>query len=303
MRWPARRWRVLRPLVLGVVLAVLGLVVPDASVAPTRLELVEVRRSQGVDLSPEVTWILALGSDARPGQEMTRTRADAIQLVGINTRTGAAAAIGVPRDAWVPVPGHGRTRVNAGLVHGGPQLMARTVQGLTGVEPDYVMVTRFPFFEQMVDDIGGITVHNPRRFADPDLKREGFARGRIRLGGYDAMAFSRIRKGLPDGDFGRSANQQRTLRGIHARIVQAKDRPGFLERGVMTVLRHTRTDASPAELFRIAQAVAAVRPRAVTTCVVPGRLGFAGSASVVFPDVATARRWGADARRDATLRC
>ena len=32
------------------------------------------------------------------------------------------------------------------------------------------------------------------------------------------MAFSRIRKSLPGGDFDRSANQQRTLRGIHARI-------------------------------------------------------------------------------------
>src|SRR5690606_13559455 len=137
----------------------------------------------------------------------------------------------------------------------------------------------------MVDDIGPITVHNPRRFADPNLKREGFPAGRIRLGGYDAMAFSRIRKGLADGDFGRSANQQRTLRGIHARIAEAKDRPGFLERGVMTVLEHTRTDASPGELFRIAQAVAQVRAGRVTTCVVPGRLGFAGAASVVFPDV------------------
>src|SRR5690606_28978636 len=131
------------------------------------------------------------------GQAMTRTRADAIQLVGINTRSGAATAIGVPRDAWVDVPGHGRTRINAGLVHGGPQLMATTMNRLTGIEADYVMVTRFPFFEDMVDDIGGITVRNPRAFADPNLKKEGFARGRIKLGGYDAMAFSRIRKGLP----------------------------------------------------------------------------------------------------------
>ena len=180
--------------------------------------------------------------------------------------------------------------------------MAAAMRNLVGVEADYVMVTRFPFFEDMVDDIGGITVTNPRRFMDPNLKKEGFRRGRIHLGGYDAMAFSRIRKGLPDGDFGRSANQQRTLRGIHARIVSSRNRPGFLERGVMTVLQHTRTDASPAELFRIAQAVAQVDGRRITTCVVPGRVGFAGSASVVFPDVATARRWGADARRDATIR-
>ena len=50
------------------------------------------------------------------------------------------------------------------------------------------------------------------------------------------MAFSRVRKSLPGGDFDRSANQQRTLRGIHAKIRANADRPGFIERGVMTVL-------------------------------------------------------------------
>ena len=40
-------------------------------------------------------WILAVGSDARPGQDMLRRRGDALQLIGINTRTGAATAIGV----------------------------------------------------------------------------------------------------------------------------------------------------------------------------------------------------------------
>ena len=40
-----------------------------------------------------------MGSDARPGEDMTRTRGDALQLVGINTRTGAATAIGIPRDS------------------------------------------------------------------------------------------------------------------------------------------------------------------------------------------------------------
>ncbi|WP_240181923.1 LCP family protein [Nocardioides sp. 616] len=299
---PRRGPGLLRACGVAVALAALALVVPDASVAPTQVSLVKVRRAQAVDLSPRVVWILAVGSDARPGQPMTRSRGDALQLVGLDTTSGAATAIGVPRDSWVSIPGYGRERINSALVFGGPQLMAAAMRDLTGIEPDYVMVTRFPFFEDMVDDIGGITVRNPRRFSDPNLKREGFGTGRIHLGGYDAMAFSRIRKGLPDGDFGRSANQQRTLRGIQARIAGQADEPGFIERGVMSVLRHTDTNASPAELFRLAQAVAQVDPRRITTCVVPGRVGFAGAASVVFPDVARARRWGEDARRDATIK-
>jgi LCP family protein required for cell wall assembly len=295
--------RINRAVILAVVLAVTALVVPQSAVQPTDVELVKIRHAQGVATGGEdVVWILAVGSDARPGQLMTRSRGDALQLVGINTRTGAATAIGVPRDAWVAIPGHGREKINSALYFAGPRGMAGAMRNLTGIEPDYVMVTRFPFFEDMVDDIGGITVTNPRRFYDPYLKKEGFKKGRIHLDGYNAMAFSRIRKGLVGGDFDRSANQQRTLRGIHARIRAQADKPGFIERGVMTVMAHMDTNASPAELFELAQAVAQVDPSMITTCVVQGRVGFVGAASVVFPDVAQARRLGREARADASLR-
>ena len=93
-----------RTAVLGVVLAVAALVVPDSAVQPTDVTLVQVRHAEGVDLGADVVWILAVGSDARPGEDMTRSRGDALQLVGINTRTGAATAIGIPRDSWVPSP-------------------------------------------------------------------------------------------------------------------------------------------------------------------------------------------------------
>ena len=294
--------RLLPKVVLAGVLALTAMVVPDASVQSTEVSLVRIRHAEGVSVGRDVVWILAVGSDARPGEDMNRARGDALQLVGINTRTGAATAIGVPRDSWVSIPGHGREKINAALYFAGPRAMAGAMRNLVGIEPDYVLVTRFPFFEDMVDDIGGITVANPRRFSDPYLKKEGFRQGRIHLDGYNAMAFSRIRKGLAGGDFDRSANQQRTLRGIHARIRSQADVPGFIERGVMTVLAHTSTNASPGELYELAQAVAQVKPDLITTCVVGGRIGFVGAASVVFPDVAQARRWGREAGPDATLR-
>ena len=300
-----RARRATRLVVLVAVLAVTAIVVPQSAVKPTDISLVKIRHAQGVAVGgTDVVWILAVGSDARPGQDMRHARGDALQLVGINTRTGSATAIGVPRDSWVSIPGHGREKINSALYFAGPQGMAGAMRNLTGIEPDYVMVTRFPFFEDMVDDIGGITVTNPRRFYDPYLKKEGFKQGRIHLDGYNAMAFSRIRKGLAGGDFDRSANQQRTLRGIHARIRAQADRPGFIERGVMTVMEHMATNAGPGELYELAQAVAQVDPRRITTCVVRGRIGFVGAASVVFPDVAQARRLGRDARADAHIeRC
>ena len=79
------------------------------------------------------------------------------------------------------------------------------------------------------------------------------------------MAFSRIRKSLPGGDFDRSANQQRVLRGIQSRIATRADQPGFIERGVVSVMRNMDTNLSPAELFELAQVVAQVDPRKIRT--------------------------------------
>ena len=294
--------RSLRTGLLALVLTAAAFVIPNSSVQPTGVELVRIKRAGGVSVGPDVVWILAVGSDARPGQDMLHSRGDALQLIGINTRTDAATAIGVPRDSWVSIPGHGMNKINAALYFGGPEAMAGAMSNLIGITPDYVLITRFPFFENMVDDIGGIDVHNPRGFYDPYLKKEGFKAGRIHLGGYDAMAFSRIRKSLPGGDFDRSANQQRTLRGIHARIRAQADSPGFIERGVMTVLRNLSTNLGPAELYELAQAVAQVDPGRITTCVIGGRIGATAGQSVVFPNVAQAKRLGHAARGDATLK-
>ncbi len=194
-----------------------ALVVPNSAVKPSDVELVKLHTADGVDAGREVIWILAVGPTP-PGQDMTRSRGDALQLIGLNTKTGAASAIGIPRDSWVSIPGHGNDKINSSLYFGGPELLGKTVGNLVGVQPDYVFVTRFPFFIDMVDSIGGIEVHNPVAFSDEFLKPSGFERGKIHLGGYTAMAFARIRHNLIRGDFDRSANQQRVLRGIQAKI-------------------------------------------------------------------------------------
>jgi anionic cell wall polymer biosynthesis LytR-Cps2A-Psr (LCP) family protein len=151
-----------RIVTLAVVLGIAALVIPDSAVKPTEMELVKLQRASGVDAdNKDIVWILAVGSDARPGEDMTHTRGDALQLIGMNLKTGAASAIGVPRDSWVPIPGYGSNKINASLYFGGPQLLGQTVGNLVGVQPDYVFVTRFKYFQALIGSIGGVDVTNP----------------------------------------------------------------------------------------------------------------------------------------------
>ena len=92
-------------------------------------------------------------------------------------------------------------------------------------------MTRFKFFQALIEGIGGIDIDNPRFFSDQNLKPRGFAAGRVHLNGYSAMVFARIRYGLASGDFDRSANQARVLRGIQRKVRARAADPGFIERG------------------------------------------------------------------------
>jgi polyisoprenyl-teichoic acid--peptidoglycan teichoic acid transferase len=285
---------------LAALLTLVALVVPQSTVRRTDVALVEVRTAQAVDHPRSVVWLLCLGSDARPGEALLHQRADAIQLVGLNLETGAGTMIGIPRDSFVEIPGHGRNKINASMTFGGPQMMAASVGRLIGVRPDYVFTTGFDGFRAMVRAIGGVTVNSRFAFSDP-IRPQGYKKGPNKLTAYQALIFGRVRHPLPRGDFDRSANQQELLRSILRRVQGRESAPGFMERGVLAAVGNMNTDLAPAQLFRLAQAVTEVDPARLHGCVLDGRPGFVGAASVVFPNVPQARRLGDDARRDGTL--
>jgi polyisoprenyl-teichoic acid--peptidoglycan teichoic acid transferase len=289
-RWPR----------LALVVGVLGLLVPGPTVTSEAV-LVRVDTAEAVahpDHPSDVLWVLMLGSDARPGENPLRTRADAIQLVGVDLSSGRGTVIGIPRDSWVAIPGAGRGRINEGLTRGGPQLMAATVADLVGIRADYVLTATFGGLKGLVRTLGGVTVQSRLAFTDDNMPGR-VHRGRNRLDDAGALFFARARHYLPDGDFDRSANQQELLRGLLRGLRARADDPGFVERAVLSAVSRLRTDLSPAELFRLAEAATQVDPERVQGCVVRGSYGMVGAASIVFPDLAQARRLGADARADA----
>ena len=292
----ARLRAVRRLMVFALLLSALAVTVPDAGHTEAQYALMKLDGVHGLDATDEVVWILALGSDARPGEPFLGSRSDAIQLVGIDTDTHSAVTIGVPRDSYVDIPGHGQDKINAAMVYGGPSSTADAVAGLTGIRPDYVFVTSFPGLIHMVGGINGISVRVTYEMNDLG---HVFHPGVRELTGADALAFARIRHGLPGGDFDRSRDQGELLKGGLGSVLDKLGRPGFFERALSLLARYTDTNLGPVDLYRLGRTVLEADPHKVRVCVLGGGLGYVGAASVVFPDVQAARSLADDVRHDA----
>jgi len=237
-------------------------------------------RIGGTAVLPSLPGVYAvIGSDARSGEDPTRARADSLHLVGIDG-LGGARLVGIPRDSWVPGP-DGRTgKINGTLAAGGPDALITTIQGMTGYPIDGYVLTGFDGFQEMVGNILGgvlITVETPM---NDRASGALFSVGEMTMNGIDALAFSRNRKGLADGDFGRQRNGGLML---VAGVVTAKLRGPLSVPGLLAASEPwLYTNLSPAQLLELSLAVHLIDPLSVSNEVLPGRSDTRGAASVVI---------------------
>ncbi len=165
---------------------------------------------------------LVLGSDSRisagdPSQwEAGAQRTDAIMLVHLPAERDSAVVVSIPRDSWVPVPGHGHAKINAAFSYGGPPLMIQTVEDLTGVHVDHFVVTDFEAFTSMTDALGGVQITVPNDIGDGN--DVFFEAGKHTMDGEAALEYTRQRYGLANGDFGRVQRQQNWMRAILGKV-------------------------------------------------------------------------------------
>ncbi len=210
---------------------------------------------------------------------MTRSRADSIHVAAVDPRSGEGTILGLPRDAYVDVPGHGRQKITSALALGGPDLLVRTVRELTGFPISYYAVTGFEGIVAMVDELGGLDVFVPERM-DDRFSGARFERGWHHMDGRDVLAFSRNRH-VSGGDFTRSENHGRVIRhALEKMRAEVADRSG-IERWVDVLFRHARLDMSPLEAVRFGGLARSLVPADLDNVVAPGSVRDVGGQSVV----------------------
>jgi LCP family protein required for cell wall assembly len=173
--------------------------------------------------APGYTYLL-VGSDSREGLtaeeraeyttgDAAGRRTDSIILVHVPEGGGKPAMVSIPRDSFVPIPGHDSNKINAAFALGGPNLLVQTVEQVTDLRIDGYVEIGFAGFANVVNSVGGVEICVPFPMDDPKAGIN-LAKGCQNLDGKNALGFVRARYSDPRGDIGRAERQRQFLAAI-----------------------------------------------------------------------------------------
>jgi anionic cell wall polymer biosynthesis LytR-Cps2A-Psr (LCP) family protein len=164
---------------------------------------------------------------------------------------------------------------------GGPPLLIRTIERLTGIGVDYYALTSFDGLTDLVNKVGGVTVGVDQNLQDR-FSGANFRKGTQRLNGAQALAYSRARHGTPQGDLTRSKHQGQVLLGGLGTFRQqvAKD-PTQVMKWLAVMHDEVQFNIPFTQTLRLALYATTVSPSRINNVVAPGIPGSAGAASVV----------------------
>ena len=207
-------------------------------------------------------------------------RSDVLMIAHLSADRRRLQFVSIPRDSYVPVEGHGRTKINAAFSYGGPSLLVQTVEELTQVRIDHVAVIDFVNFSGLVDTLGGV-----------ELTMAGESKP-TRLNGEEALEYVRVRKTLPRGDLDRVQRQQNVLRAVFRELVGTLAKPVSVSALVRDLHTYVAVDNgfSAGRMRSLGIGARHLKPARVRFVTVPVTgTPMIGGASVVTLDVSLTR--------------
>lgn len=194
--------------------------------------------------------VLGKGGEGHTAPDLT----DTIMNVYLNYHENKISLLSLPRDIWLPEL---RAKLNSSYYWGkknsgsGLALASESVNSITGIKPNYVVVVDFSLFKDLIDNLGGIEVEVTNTFTDNKFPIPGkendecpgeekisvalktypcryesltFNKGVQQMDGETTLKFVRSRNSEGDEgtDIAREARQQQVIQSIKNKLLNRK---------------------------------------------------------------------------------
>ena len=158
------------------------------------------------------------------GREETGVRSDAIIIGTVNPNTKKTTLVSVPRDTYTLMTGYTTEsgwdyydKITHAYAFGEAEMAINSLQDLVDIPIDYYVEVNMQGLMDIVDALGGIEVKSPITF---EYEENYFTKGHTKtLNGVEALAFSRMRKTDPEGDFGRQKREKIVIEAIIDKVL------------------------------------------------------------------------------------
>lgn len=174
--------------------------------------------------------LLGMPGAGNDGPDLTDTIIAA--SVPIKEDGGKGFLFSLPRDLYVKVPGNGQAKINSVYELGkseeggnGGLVAAEVASEVLGLSIPYYFKIDFTGFEQLVDELGGVTITVDKDLFDEKYPTasKGYETVDIKAGTYTmdgAMALKYARSRQSTSDFDRAARQQNLIMAIRGKMME-----------------------------------------------------------------------------------
>lgn len=178
---------------------------------------VEIKTETNFKKDPFIIYVSGIDT---AGPLSYRSRSDVNILMYVNPNSQEILQVTLPRDLYVPIAC--KNNVKDKLTHAGVygiNCSINTIEQFMDHQIDLFARVNFTSFMNIIKVIGPIEVYSQYSFYPGSLPGYYVKKGINTMNAEQALAFSRERKQLPDGDVTRGLNQQEVIKGVIKKLI------------------------------------------------------------------------------------
>ncbi|MGY3766653.1 LCP family glycopolymer transferase [Vagococcus vulneris] len=156
--------------------------------------------------------VLLLGLDTGDFGRKDLGRSDTLMVAAVNPKKEQTTLLSIPRDTRTEIVGYGSVdKINHAYAFGQEAMAMNTTEKLLDIPLDHYIWLNMEGFEELVNAVDGVEINNNFEF-----KQDGytFKKGKNRLNGKQALAYTRMRYDDPRGDYGRQDRQREVVSAV-----------------------------------------------------------------------------------------